>query len=150
MPYRIRTCHTFIKFQKKKYFSYFLIIPLAKQQWDEILGRCQSWLLPRIVFWRKESSVFDSIDELIKQELWLASIVFRTQRNEKRFCHLKLRPCVPLTQLVILDFCKLQTLTKVVSSFITCELFIMSFVKNNEFLAILTSFLTKETNFWQN
>ncbi len=54
-------------------------------------------------------------------------------------CVCALRPCVPLTQLVELD----STLTKVVIGYITRELYITSFVKNNEFLAIITIFLTK-------
>jgi hypothetical protein len=60
-----------------------------------------------------------------------------------------LRPCVPLTQLVELDFRELLdlTLTKVVIGYITCELYITSFVENNEFLAIITSFLTKIVSF---
>ncbi len=62
----------------------------------------------------------------------------------------RIRPCVPLTQFVILDFRELldSTLTKVVSGYITHKLFINSFVKNNEFLAIITSFLTKIMNFF--
>jgi hypothetical protein len=60
----------------------------------------------------------------------------------------KLRPCVPLTQLVELYFCELldSTLTKVVIGYIIHELCITSFVKNNEFLVIITSFLTKIMN----
>ncbi len=62
---------------------------------------------------------------------------------------LRVRPCVPLTQLVELDFCELlnSTLTKVVIGYITRELYITSFVENNEFLAIITSFLTKIASF---
>jgi hypothetical protein len=60
-----------------------------------------------------------------------------------------LRPCVPLTQLVELDFRELLdlNLTKVVISYITRELYITSFIKNNKFLAIITSFLTKIASF---
>jgi hypothetical protein len=45
------------------------------------------------------------------------------------------RPCVPLTQLVELDLCELlySTLTKVVSGYKLCELYITSFVNYNEF-----------------
>jgi hypothetical protein len=59
------------------------------------------------------------------------------------------RPCVLLTQLVELNFRELLdlTLTKVVIGYITCELYITRFVKNNEFLAIIVSFLTKIANF---
>ncbi len=59
------------------------------------------------------------------------------------------RPFVPLTQLVELDFRELLdlTLTKVVIGYITRELYIMSFIENNEFLAIITSFLTKIASF---
>jgi hypothetical protein len=61
----------------------------------------------------------------------------------------KLRPCIPLTQLVELDFRELldSTLTKVVIGYITRELYITSFVKNNEFLAIKRSLLTKIASF---
>ncbi len=56
-----------------------------------------------------------------------------------------IRPCVPLTQLVELNFRKLLdlTLTKVVIGYITLDLYIKSFVKNKEFLAFITSILTK-------
>ena len=55
------------------------------------------------------------------------------------------RPCVPLTQLVELDFRELldSTLTKVVIGYITRELYITSFDENNEFLAIITSFFAE-------
>jgi hypothetical protein len=54
-----------------------------------------------------------------------------------------------LTQLVELDFRELldSTLMKVVIGYITCELDITSFVENNKFLAIITSFLTKIASF---
>jgi hypothetical protein len=60
-----------------------------------------------------------------------------------------LRPCVPFTQLVELDFRELlnSTLTKVVIGYITHELYKTSFIENNEFLAIITSFLTKIASF---
>ncbi len=60
------------------------------------------------------------------------------------FLHLynKLRSCVPLTQLIIIIFCELLefTLTKLVSGYITCELYKMSFGKNNKFLTSIRSF----------
>ncbi len=58
--------------------------------------------------------------------------------------HHRLRPCVPLTQLIELD----STLTKVIIGYITCELYITSFVKNNEFLAIITSFFDENSEFY--
>ncbi len=64
----------------------------------------------------------------------------------------EVRPCVPLTQLVELNFRELfnSTLTKVVIGYITRELYITSFVKNNDFLAIIISFLTKIATFDKN
>jgi hypothetical protein len=61
----------------------------------------------------------------------------------------RLRPCVPLTQLVELDFRELldSTLTKVVIGYITRKLYITSFVENNEFLAIITSFFDENDEF---
>ena len=61
----------------------------------------------------------------------------------------QLRPCVPLTQLVELDFRELldSTLTKVVIGYITRELYITSFVENNKFLAIITSFFDENDEF---
>ncbi len=60
------------------------------------------------------------------------------------------RHYIPLTQLVELYFGELldSTLTNVVMGYITRELYKTSFVKNNKFLAIITSFLTKITSFW--
>jgi hypothetical protein len=63
-----------------------------------------------------------------------------------------LRPRVLLTQLVELDFRKLldSTLTNVVIGYITRELFLTSFVKNNKFLTNIKSFLTKIASFLTN
>jgi hypothetical protein len=63
--------------------------------------------------------------------------------------YMALRPCVPLTQLVKLDFRELldSTLTKLVIGYITRDLYITSFVENNEFLAIITSFFAKNSEF---
>jgi hypothetical protein len=74
---------------------------------------------------------------------------FKVKANCGKFAfNLKVKPCVPLTQLVELDFQELlgSILTKVVSGYITHKLHITSFVKNNKFLAIITSFLTKITS----
>jgi hypothetical protein len=71
------------------------------------------------------------------------------QKRAKERKELPIRPCVPLTQLVELDFRELlgSTFTKVVIGYITRELYITSFVKINEFLVIITSFLTKIESF---
>jgi hypothetical protein len=60
------------------------------------------------------------------------------------------RPCVPLTQLVELDFRELldSTLTKVVIGYITRESYITSFVENYKFLAIITSLFDENSEFF--
>jgi hypothetical protein len=62
----------------------------------------------------------------------------------------QVRPCVLLTQLVELNFRELldSTLTKVVIGYITRELYITSFVVNNELLVIITSFFDKNSKFF--
>ncbi len=56
-----------------------------------------------------------------------------------------LRPCILLTQLVVLDFRELLdlTLTKVLSGYITWQYYITSFVKNNEFFCNYNEFFDK-------
>jgi hypothetical protein len=59
-------------------------------------------------------------------------------------------PCVLFTQLIELNFRELLdlTLTKVVIGYITRKLYITSFVKINNFWAILTSFFDKNNEFF--
>ncbi len=95
----------------------------------------------------------------LKSDLPKAALTLLEHINRSKFqgsiclskcvCVCVLRPCIPLNQLVELDFRKLLnlTLTKVVISYITRELYKTSCVKNNKFLATITSFLTKIASF---